>query len=92
MKTFIIVLIVCIIVLIIVLAIKYSLEQSTKDWALVDYFKQRANEVKTKEEIEELHKEFVEKASKVHNEYVRNDLNRIDGYLRGLYKNIKDGN
>ena len=57
-----------------------------KDWGTLDYLKKRANEVSTKEEIEEFHIEFVEKANKIKNSLIRPHLDRIDGYLRGLYK------
>lgn len=43
----------------------------------------------TKEEIEAFHKEFIEKASKIHNKVINPRLQRIDGYLRGLYKQYK---
>ena len=61
-----------------------------KDWKILEELKYKANKVSTKEEIEEFHKEFVEKANKVsHNKYINIELQRIDGYLRGLYKQFK---
>ena len=60
--------------------------QSKKDWETLKYLKQKTNSVSTKEEIEEFHKEFVEKASKINNTYIRPELDRIDAFLRGLYK------
>lgn len=70
------------------LAIKAGLKQSKNDWDTLRDLKQKASNVSTKEEIEELYKEFAIKASKIHNEYITPELNRIDGYLRGLYKNL----
>jgi hypothetical protein len=59
-----------------------------KDWDTLEYLKTKANEVSTKEEIEEFHKEFVEKASKIHNQYINIELHKIDGYLKGQYKQL----
>lgn len=70
--------------------IAYNMKQVAKDWKTVEQLKQRANAVNTKEEIEEFHKEFVEKARKIHNQYIQIELQRIDGYLRGLYKQFKN--
>lgn len=64
-------------------------KQVVKDWDTLEYLKKRADEVSTKEEIEEFHKEFVEKASKIHNQFINPELQKIDGYLRGLYKQFK---
>lgn len=65
----------------------YSLKkQAKKDWATLEELKQKANNLNTKEEIEDFHKEFLEKASQIHNKYIHYELNRIDGYLKGLYK------
>ena len=64
-------------------------KQVVKDWDTLEYLKKRANEVSTKEEIEEFHKEFIEKASKIHNQFINPELHKIDGYLRGLYKQFK---
>lgn len=61
-------------------------KQVKKDWATLEELKQKANNLNTKEEIEEFHKEFLEKASQIHNKYIHYELNRIDGYLKGLYK------
>jgi hypothetical protein len=63
-------------------------QQVSKDWNTLEYLKTRANEVSTKEEIEEFHKEFVEKASKIHNQYINIELHKIDGYLKGQYKQL----
>lgn len=40
----------------------------------------------TQEEILEYNKKLIETARKTHNKYIRVELYRIDGYLRGLYK------
>jgi hypothetical protein len=61
-------------------------KQVLKDWETLDYLKKRCNEVNTKEEIEEFHKEFLEKASEINNPSINPELQRIDGFLRGLYK------
>lgn len=65
-------------------------KQAVSDWKTLEYLKTKANEVTTKEEIEAFHEEFREKASKIHNQYITPELNRIDGYLRGLYVKYKD--
>lgn len=70
--------------------IAYNMKQVAKDWETLDELKQKANTVNTKEEIEEFHTEFVEKARKIHNQYIQIELQRIDGYLRGLYKQFKN--
>ena len=64
-------------------------KQAIKDWETVTYLTKKAEALSTKEEIEEFHKEFVDKASKINNEHIRPQLNRIDGYVRGLYKQYK---
>ena len=65
-----------------------SMKQSKKDWATVRYLEDKSYRVNTKEEIEQFHKEFVEKATKIHNQYCQLILTNVDGYLRGLYKNL----
>ena len=55
----------------------------------LDYLKKTATEVSTNEEIEDFHKEFVGKASKIHNKFIYPELQKIDGYLRGLYKQFQ---
>lgn len=64
-------------------------KQVLKDWDTLKELKKKANEVKTKEEIEEFHKEFVEKASKIHNRLITPELYKINGYLIGLYKQFE---
>lgn len=57
-----------------------------RDWEIVDDLEKRSVELNTCEEILVFHKEFTEKASKIHNEFINLRLARIDGYLRGQYK------
>lgn len=64
-------------------------KQVKKDWDTLEELKKKANKVKTKEEIEEFHKEFVEKASKIHNRFITPELHEINGYLIGLYKQFE---
>lgn len=64
-------------------------KQVIKDWNTLEELKKKANEVSSKEEIEEFHKEFIEKASKIHNPQITPELMKIDGYLRGFYKQFK---
>lgn len=61
-------------------------KQVKKDWETLEYLEEKCKTVSTKEEIASFHKEFVEKASKIHNRVIYPRLQRIDGYLRGLYK------
>lgn len=65
-------------------------KQVVRDWETLDELKTKSNEVSTKEEIEEFHKEFVEKANKIYNHQIQKELSRIDGFLRGLYKQYKN--
>lgn len=77
-------------ILLLISTILILMKNSKKDWNTLEELKKKANQVSTKEEIEEFHKEFLEKANKVsHNEYINIELQRIDGYLRGLYKQFK---
>ena len=64
-------------------------KQAVKDWETLNDLTKRAEKLSTKQEIEEFHKEFVDKASKITNEHITPQLNRIDGYVRGLYKQYK---
>ena len=64
-------------------------KQVKKDWETLDYLKNKSFTVSTKQEIEEFHKEFIEKASKIHNRHILIELHQIDGYLRGMYKQYK---
>lgn len=64
-------------------------KRAIKDWETLTYLTKRAETLSTKQEIEEFHKEFVDKASKINNEHIKPQLNRIDGYVRGLYKQFK---
>jgi len=61
-------------------------KQSKKDWETLRDLEKRANELKTKEEIEEFRKEFKEKAAKINNQFITPRLYQIQGYLNGLYK------
>lgn len=67
-----------------------STKQVKKDWATLEELKKKANQVSSKEEIEEFHKEFREKAKKIYNKNIHMELYKIDGYLRGLYKQYKN--
>lgn len=66
-----------------------SRKQVIKDWDTLKELKHKASSVSTKEEIEIFHKEFVEKANKINNQYIHLELQRINGYLQGLYKQYK---
>ena len=72
-----------------ILAINEGLEHSKKEWEMLSELKQRVYSVETKEEISLLHQDMLKLATNTNNEYIRNELSRIDGYLRGLYKNAK---
>lgn len=62
--------------------------QSKNDWETLRELEQKAAKVETKEEVELLHREFVEKANKIYNRYIHVRLSKLDGYLRGLYKSF----
>lgn len=71
-------------------ATKSLLKQSKNDWATLHDLEQKANTVKTKDEIKALHAELVEKGSKIFNKYVNARLGVVEGYLRGMYQQFKD--
>lgn len=64
----------------------HTTKQSKKDWETLGELEKKANSLTSLEEIEEFYKEFVEKANKIHNEYVQPRLAKIDDYLKGMYK------
>ena len=66
-----------------------SRKRAIKDWDTLHDLEKRANNLKTKEEIQEFHKEFIDKANKIYNSHIHLRLNRIDGYIRGLYKQFE---
>ena len=81
---------VLVLLLLIISAISFSIKNNKRDWNTLEELKKKANQVSTKEEIEEFHKEFVEKANKIYNSEIKPELMKIDGYLRGLYKQYKN--
>lgn len=64
-------------------------KQANKDWDRVKYFEDAIQNVSAKEEIENVHKEFIEWAKTVNNKLITPKLHYIDGYLRGLHKQFK---
>ncbi len=60
--------------------------QAIKDWKTLEYLENKAKQVSTKEEIEEFYVEFAKKASKIYNRHIAMRLYKIEGYLKGLYK------
>lgn len=60
-----------------------------KDWEYLEYLKNKADVVETREEISNLHMEMLDFATKCRNEFIHIKLRTIDGFLRGLYKNAK---
>lgn len=60
-----------------------------KKWELLKNLKEKANSVESKEDISKLHEEMKLFARTTSNEYIHRELQRIDGFLRGLYKNAK---
>lgn len=64
--------------------------RAKNDWNTLDELKAEANNLKgDKEELEAFHKKFIEKANKINNPHISPELNKIDGYIRGLYKKYK---
>lgn len=76
-------------ILLLISAILILMKNSKRDWNTLEELKKKANQVSTKEEIEEFHKEFIKKANKIYNNQITPELMKIDGYLRGLYKQFK---
>jgi hypothetical protein len=64
------------------------MKEAQKEWNTLYVLEKRAKEVKTKEEIEILHKELLE--VKITNPHIRPRLAHMDGYLRGLYVQFKE--
>jgi hypothetical protein len=77
-------------ILFITVIVLYRLQSKMykKQKATIDYLKDKANNLSTKEEMEAFHKEFLEKGSKIDIPDLKVQLISIDSYLRGLYKNI----
>jgi hypothetical protein len=68
------------------LLIRHTMRQSAKDWKTLYELEIKAEKLSNLKEVEEFHKEFVEKTSKINNQFITARLMGIDGYLRGLYK------
>jgi hypothetical protein len=64
-------------------------KQAIKDWETLNDLTKKAETLSTKQEIEEFYKDFVDKSSKIKNELITPHLIRIDGYVRGIYKQFK---
>jgi hypothetical protein len=64
-------------------------KEVAQDWETLNKLKERANQVKTREEIGDLHRDMLSFALKTKNEFIHYELKAIDGFLRGLYKNAK---
>lgn len=65
-------------------------KQSKKDWDALKYLEQKAAKVKTKEEIELLHKELIKKAERINNKFVHQRLHQLNSYLIGMYQQYKN--
>ncbi len=62
--------------------------RSKTDWDTLNELEDKATLVKTKEEIKNLYDELSQKGSKINNRFILPRLMRLEGYLRGLYKNV----
>lgn len=71
-------------------ATRRIMNQAENDWQVIADLEQKAKLVNTKEEIEELHKEMIEKSKPIYNKYVHARLQKLDGYLRGMYKQYQN--
>lgn len=78
-----------ILILLVVFLSKKILDQTKKDWATLEDLEDRANKVTTKEQIEDLHNEFLTKQAKINNYLITPRLARLDGYLRGKYNQYR---
>ena len=69
-------------------------KKSINDWEELYELEKRANNLELNlESIEAFHKEFLEKANRLrYNQFINVRLGKIDGYLRGLYKAVKNDN
>jgi hypothetical protein len=78
------------IVSLLILSLSSMRKQVIKDWNTLKELKAKLLTVSTKVEIEEFHKEFVEKTKEIHNTAdIQRELLKIDAYLRGMYKQFK---
>lgn len=69
-----------------------TMKKSKNDWDAFHKLKKKANDALTLKEIEEVHKELQEFGKKVYNQYIHAELHQVDGYLRGMYKVLKQEN
>lgn len=70
-----------IILIVLFFCIRSMLNRSKKDWKTLEDLEEKAKKVITAEEAETLHKELLEKAKNIHNQFI--------GYLRGIHKITK---
>lgn len=69
--------------------ISLSLKEVSKEWDYLEELKKRTNTVETKDDIHLLHQDMLTFANKTRNEFIHQELVKIDSFLRGLYKNAK---
>lgn len=86
MKIIIVITVIAVVLWLVIYSTRSMMKQSKKDWQTVYDLENKSKTISTKEEVIIFHKEFVEKATKINNEYCQVKLAQIDGYLRGLYK------
>lgn len=67
-----------------------TLKKSKKDWETLEYLEEKSGSLNTEEEIIDFHKELIEKSKGIHNKLVIQRMWRIDGYVRGLYKQFEN--
>lgn len=77
---------------VIVWAFYKSMQSSAKDWRILMDLESRVESLNTNDELLEFHKEFVEKANKIHNTHITPRLKHIDGYVKGKLSIINNKN
>jgi uncharacterized protein YicC (UPF0701 family) len=59
------------------------------DYKQLDILKEKFNKLETLEDITEFHEDFRAFANKIDNQYIREELTKMDGIIRGMYKVLK---
>lgn len=71
---------------IMVLVLIKGRKQVIKDWETLEDLEKRVEEISTLDELIQFHLEFVDKASKIHNQFIQTRLATINGKCKGMYK------
>jgi uncharacterized protein YicC (UPF0701 family) len=70
-------------------ATNQSMKKVKKDWDELNSLKEKFNKLETLDDITEFHEDFRAFANKIDNQYIREELTKMDGIIRGMYKVLK---